>query len=310
MRDFYKIVTGGLDNLDEGLFQLSILSNERSKIDVGHFNTNKPYDDENGMKTNYYPDMSIKLFDKDGNRLGAALLNPVKEGTVSVEFKEYKAEYPDDFEEVLKPFREMADVNAAVSYVADTRDKNNPTLYFYVDRTLLPQGVQSYSGYVTLSGGSNKPIEDTMYEMFKSGWVPKPSKAKEIYRIFDEIKGGTLLLFSSEGKMIGWAKLEENQKPSANGKLVELQVFAEDSGYNPTMEDLSIQRHINGSPDPLFNNDEVHMGIARFKETNGEIEKDWLILHIGPYLKLYDSIRYEVTSNKIKIVEVRTEEIQ
>ena len=105
----------------------------------------------------------IILFDKNGNRIGTALLNPVTEGTMSVEFKEYKAEYPDDFEEVLKPFREMVDANAAVVYGTNTSDENNPSMYLYVDRTLLPESVRNYSGLSIITGAANR--RETMYLM-------------------------------------------------------------------------------------------------------------------------------------------------
>ena len=311
MQNFYKILTGGLDGLDEGLFLLSLISNERSQTDLGNFNNAEPYNDEKGFRTRFYPNMNIKLYDKDGNRIGAALLNPVTEGTVNVEFKEYKAEYPDDFEEVLKPFSELEEVSTAVAYGTDTRDKSNPFIYLYVDRTLLPERIQNYSGYATISGGSNNPIEEIMYSMLKEGWTPKPSD-KELIRLFDQIKGGTLLLFSGEGKMIGWAKLDENPSASVNSQLVELQVKTEYTDNKLSLEDFLIQRYANGSPDPLFNNtDDVHLAIeSRIKEVDGKIVNDCLILHIGPYLKLDDSVQYEVTSDVVNIIEVRTEKLK
>jgi len=130
--------------------------------------------------------------------------------------------------------------------------------------------------------------------------------------VFDQIKGSILLLYSGEEKIIGWAKVDENPKPSANSKLVELQVRTEYTDKKIYLEDLSIQRYVNGSQDPLFsNNDDIYLTIeSRIKEVNGQIVNDCLILHIGPYLKLNDSIRYEVTSNKIDIIEVQTEKIK
>lgn len=66
---------------------------------------------------------------------------------MSVVFKEYKAEYLDDFEEVLKPFRKMADANAEVAYGIDTSDENNLSMYLYVDRTLLLNQFETTSGF-------------------------------------------------------------------------------------------------------------------------------------------------------------------
>jgi len=184
-------------------------------------------------------------------------------------------------------------------------------MYIYIDRTLLPERVQNYSGYATLGGGGNAPIEETMYSMLKEGWAPKPSD-REIIRFFDEIKGGTILLFSSEGKMIGWAKLAENPKSSADNKLVELQIKTEYTDNRLSAEDFSIQRYINGSPDPSFlNKDDKHMATEpRIKEVDGNIINDCLIFHIGPYLKLDESIWYEVISDTVNIIEVRTEKLQ
>jgi|GEM_PF-2136659 len=254
--------------------------------------------------------MIIELFDKNGNRIGTALLNPVTEGTMSVEFKEYKAEYPDDFEEVLKPFREMVDANAAVVYGTNTSDENNPSMYLYVDRTLLPESVRNYSGLSIITGGSYT-VEETMYLMYKTGSPPEPSD-REIITVLDQIKGSILLLYSGEEKIIGWAKIDENPKPSANSKLVELVVKTEYTDENLSRQDFSIKRYVNGSPDPLFfNKDDIYTGTKRrIKEVNGEILNDCLIIHIGPYLKLDDSVRYEVTSDKVNIIEVREEKIR
>ena len=310
MRDFYKVTTGGIGKLDEGLFQLSLIHAEREGISSGNFNHAEPYDDEKGIRTRYYPDMIIGLFDKNGNRIGTALLNPVTEGTMSVEFREYKAEYPDDFEQVLKPFREMADVSTAVAYGTNTSDENNPFMYLYVDRTLLPESVRNYSGLSIITGGSHT-VEETMYLMYKTGSPPEPSD-REIITVFDQIKGSIILLYSGEDKIIGWAKIDENPKPSANSKLVELLVKTEYTDENLSRKDFSIKRYVNGSPDPFFyNKDDIYIGTERrIKEVNGEILNDCLIIHIGPYLKLDDSVRYEVTSDKVNIIEVREEKIR
>jgi len=310
MRDFYKVTTGGMGKFDEGLFQLSLVHAEREGITSGNFNHAEPYDDEKGIRTRYYSNMIIQLFDKNGNRIGTALLNPVTEGTMSVEFKEYKAEYPDDFEEILKPFREMADVSTAVAYGTNTSDENNPFMYLYVDRTLLPESVRNYRGLSIITSGSQN-IEETMYMMCKTGSPPEPSD-REIITVFDQIKGSIILLYSNEDKIIGWAKIDENPKPPANSKLVELLVKTEYTDENLSLRDFSIKRYVNGNPDPFFyNKDDIYTATERrIKEVNGEIVNDCLIIHIGPYLKLDDSVRYEVTSNKINIIEVREEKIR
>ncbi len=77
MRDFYKIVTGGLDSLEEGLFQLSIISNDRSQTDLGNFNNIEPYDDENGIRTKYYPNMSIKFLPRKFSWVSIAATFPL-----------------------------------------------------------------------------------------------------------------------------------------------------------------------------------------------------------------------------------------
>jgi hypothetical protein len=145
----------------------------------------------------------------------------------------------------------MADANAVVAYGTKTID-DDPSIYLYVDRTLLPESVRNYRGLSIITGGS-QTVEETMHLMYKTGSPPKPSN-REIITVLDQIKGSIPLLYSGEEKIIGWAKIDEDPKPSANNKLVELVVKTEYTDEKLSLQDFSIKRFVNGSPDSLFYN--------------------------------------------------------